>query len=180
MSLRGKLKGGKVTASFESGIVSPVAKRRVDARGAASASVLALTLALLVPGTTSAQKTSLVSTASMVGGPGHEMVGVPCQVNGTDRRYVCVIDSGATFTIISDRVLRAEGPTIDMTTGNGKVRVHQRDVSLTIAEGLELRARALVQSRMLEGIDILLGQDVLRQFKYVTFDYENRKVEFQR
>lgn len=67
-----------------------------------------------------------------------------------------------------------------MTTGNGAVRVHQREVSLTLAKGLDVKSKALVQSRMVEGVDILVGQDVLRQFKYVTFDYENRKVEFQR
>lgn len=116
----------------------------------------------------------------MVTEPRREMVGVPCQINGKQRQYTCLIDSGATYTVVSDRVVRAEGPTIEMTTGNGSVRVHQREVLLTIANGLALKSKALVQSRMLEGVDILLGQDVLRQFKYVMFDYENQKVEFQR
>ena len=106
--------------------------------------------------------------------------GLPCQINGMKRRYTCVIDSGATYTIISDRVVKADGTAIDLTTGNGVVRVHQREVSITIAAGLELKSKALVQSGMVEGIDIFVGQDVLRQFKYVMFDYENHKVEFQR
>ncbi len=127
-----------------------------------------------------AQKTTVVATVRMAAEPGHEMVGVPCQINGGRHRYICVIDSGATYTVVSDRVLNAEGPIIEMTTGNGVVRAHQRQVSLTIAEGLELRSKVLVQTRMLEGVDILIGQDVLRQFKYVIFDYENRSVEFQR
>lgn len=111
--------------------------------------------------------------------PDHMMVGVPCQINGGQHRYVCLIDSGATNTIISDRVLKAEGPLIELTTGNGVVHVHQREVSLTIAENLRLKSKAFVQSMMLQGVDILVGQDVLRQFRLVIFDYETQQVEFQ-
>jgi hypothetical protein len=134
---------------------------------------------LISPGTRG-QKMSIVTTVRMISETRHGMVGVPCQINGKQHSYTCLIDSGATFTVVSDRVLRAEGPTIEMTTGNGVVIVHQREVLLTIAEGLELKAKALIQSRMLVGVDVLVGQDVLRQFKYVLFDYENQKVEFQR
>jgi hypothetical protein len=127
---------------------------------------------------------SIVTTVRMISEPHHKMVGVPCQINGQingkQHPYTCLIDSGATFTVVSDRVLRAEGPTIEMTTGNGVVIVHQREVLLIIAEGLELKAKALIQSRMVDGVDVLVGQDVLRQFKYVLFDYENQKVEFER
>jgi hypothetical protein len=136
--------------------------------------------ALSTPQASRCQSTSIVTTAKMAVEPNHEMVGVPCQINGSKHWYTCVIDSGATYTIVSDRVVKAEGPTITMTTGNGVVRVHQREVSLTIADGLQLKSKALVQRKMIEGVDILVGQDVLRQFKYVTFDYENRQVEFQR
>jgi hypothetical protein len=127
-----------------------------------------------------AQNATVVTTIRMSVDAGHEMVSIPCRVNGSERLYTCVIDSGATYTVISDRVVKATGPSIDMTTGNGVVRVHQREVSLTFADGIELKSKALVQQKMLQGVDILVGQDVLRQFKYVTFDYENRKVEFQR
>jgi hypothetical protein len=136
-------------------------------------------VALLIPLAGWGQKMSVV-TIRMAIDPDHEMVGVPCQINGIQRRYICVIDSGATYTIVSDRVVKPEGPTIEMTTGNGVVRVHRREVSITIAKGLELKSQALVQTKMLEGVDVLLGQDVLRQFKYVTFDFENLQVEFQR
>jgi hypothetical protein len=112
--------------------------------------------------------------------PNHSMVAVRCQLNGSERRYLCVIDSGATHTVISDRVLKAEGPLVDMTTANGVIHVHQRDVSLTIADGLEVKSKALVEPHMTEDIDILLGQDVLRQFRSVVFDYDNRQVEFHR
>jgi hypothetical protein len=127
-----------------------------------------------------AQKIDTVTTVRMEDDPDHKMVGVACQINAGRRRYICVIDSGATNTIISDRVMKAEGPLIEMTTGNGVVRVHQRDVLLTIADGLELKSKAFVQSMMLQGVDILVGQDVLRQFRFVIFDYQTRQVEFQK
>ena len=138
-----------------------------------------VSLVLLASQTSPAQQMSKVTAVRMEDDPYHQMVGVTCRVNGSRRRYVCVIDSGATNTIVSDRVLKAEGPLIEMTTGNGVVRVHQREVSLTIADGLELKAKALVQSMMLQGVDILVGQDLLRQFRFVIFDYEARQVKFQ-
>ena len=146
----------------------------------AMALVLCWTGVITLPSETRAQSASVVTTIRMTVEAGHEMVSIPCQVNGSVPLYTCVIDSGATYTVISDRVVKPTGPSIDMTTGNGVVRVHQREVSLTFADGMELKSKALVQQKMLPGVDILIGQDVLRQFKYVTFDYENRKVEFQR
>jgi hypothetical protein len=142
--------------------------------------LLVISIALLAIRSGQTQAASIVTTVRMEADPDHKMVGVLCRVNGTEHSYICVIDSGATNTIISDRVLTGEGPTIDMTTGNGVVRVRQRVVSLTIAGGLRLKSKAYVQSAMPEGVDILVGQDVLRQFQFVIFDYENRQVEFQR
>jgi len=136
-------------------------------------------LAVFVP-RAQAQSVDPVTAIRMAADPSHKMVGFPCQVNDDPRRYVCLIDSGATNTIVSDRVVKAEGPVIEMSTGNGVVRVHQREVSLTIAGGLELKSKAFIQSMMLQGVDILVGQDVLRQFKSVIFDYENAQVEFRR
>lgn len=127
-----------------------------------------------------AQKMNLVTAIRMAADPDHKMVRVPCQVNGDHRRYICLIDSGATNTIISDRVVKADGPFIEMTTGGGVVRVHQQEVDLTIADSLQVKAKAVVQSSMMQGVDILVGQDVLRQFKSVIFDYENARVEFCR
>jgi gag-polyprotein putative aspartyl protease len=111
--------------------------------------------------------------------PKDKMVAVSCQINGARRWYVCVIDSGATGTIISDRVVKAEGPSVALRTGNGIIQVHQREVSLTIA-GLELKPTAAVSHLMPQDIDILVGQDVLRQFRSVIFDYEKQQVEFHR
>lgn len=141
---------------------------------------VAASLVLITALTTHAQKINKVTAVHMQDDPDHKMVGVQCQVNAGRRRYTCVIDSGATNTIVSDRILKAEGPLISMTTGNGIVYVHQRKVSLRIADGLELESKAFVQSMKLDGIDVLVGQDVLRQFHCVTFDYETRQVEFER
>jgi hypothetical protein len=141
--------------------------------------VLLACLALFAP-QAHAKKTNLVIAIRMTADPDHKMVGVPCQVNGDRRQYICLIDSGATNTIVSDRVVKAEGPVIEMSTGSGVVRVHQREVDLTLADGLQLKAKALVQSMMLQGVDILVGQDVLRQFRSIIFDYENGQVEFRR
>src|SRR5580693_4151867 len=111
----------------------------------------------------------------------HKMVALSCQINGSRRWYICVIDTGATNTVISDRVLKAEGPSMDLATANGMIHGHQRDVSLTMANGLVLKSEAFVEPNMtLQDIDILLGQDVLRQFRFVVFDYEKQQVEFHR
>jgi predicted aspartyl protease len=112
--------------------------------------------------------------------PTHDMVAINCRINRAGRWYLCVIDTGATYTVVADRVLKAEGPLVDLTTANGVVRVRQREVSLTIADGLELKSRAFVQSNMLQDVDILIGQDVLRQFRSVIFDYQKQQIEFHR
>jgi hypothetical protein len=111
--------------------------------------------------------------------PKESLVAVSCQINGAGRWYVCVIDSGATCTAISDRVLKAEGTLVSLNTASGVIHAHQREVSLKIGEGLELKSKAVVESNtMPQDVDILVGQDVLRQFRSVVFDYEKQQVEF--
>jgi len=141
---------------------------------------VAVCLALLTGPAATAHKGNRVTAVRMEDDPEFHMVWVYCRIKGAPRRYVCVIDSGATMTIISDRILQAEGPAVRITTGNGEVRANQREVSLIIAEVLEVRSKASVQPKMPEGVDILVGQDVLRQFRSVIFNYETREVEFQR
>jgi hypothetical protein len=121
------------------------------------------------------------ATAVRMESPDRSMVTVSCKIKGVVRSYICVIDSGATFTVISDRVLKPEGPLVEMTTGNGVIRVHQREVSLTIGDDLELKSKAFIESKMMpENVDVLVGQDVLRQFRSVVFDYDKQQVEFRR
>jgi hypothetical protein len=187
LSLTGKTSRGMLPGNSGFGIARSRNGRGRGPKGKATRTRLGIllelaglvSLLLLGSQTSPAQQMNKVTAVRMEEDPGHQMVGVTCRVNGSPRRYVCVIDSGATNTIVSDRVVKAEGPLIEMITGNGVVRVHQREVSLTIADGLELKAKALVQSMMLQGVDILVGQDVLRQFRFVIFDYEARQVEFQ-
>jgi hypothetical protein len=126
-------------------------------------------------------RTNNAFAVPMEGDTAHKMIGVGCRLNGSSRWYVCVVDSGATYTVVSDRVLKADGPLANLTTANGVVPVHQREVSLTLANGMQLKSQALVQSALMpEGIDILLGQDVLRQFRLVILDYDKQQVEFRR
>ena len=141
---------------------------------------LLICIALLTTVRCQGQKVSEVTTVRMDTDAAHKMVRVPCQINGGRYRYTCLIDSGATNTIISDRIVRADRKITEISTGGGVVRVGQREVVLTIADKLELKSKASIQSMMPEGIDILLGEDILRQFKFVIFDYENQQVEFQK
>lgn len=108
------------------------------------------------------------------------LIGVRCQIKGSRRHYVCVIDSAATYTVISDQVIKPGGFTAYIDTTNGLVKGPVREVSLIIGDGPELKAQAFVPSKMPPGIEILIGQDVLRQFRSVLFDYNTQKVEFQR
>jgi hypothetical protein len=110
----------------------------------------------------------------------NDLIGVRCQIKGSRRHYLCVIDSGATNTVISDQVIKPEGFRAYMDTTNGLVIVPIQEVSLIIADGPELKAQAFVPSKMPKGIQILIGQDVLRQFHSVVFDYKSRKIEFRR
>lgn len=111
----------------------------------------------------------------------HWMVGIDCRISGADKPHICVIDSGASHTMISDKIVKPEGPLIDVTTANGVIHAHARHVSFTITDSLHLDSLALVQSQMTPpDIEILLGQDVLRQFRSVIFDYEKEEVEFHR
>jgi hypothetical protein len=111
----------------------------------------------------------------------HLMISVSCQINGKGPRYWCVIDSGATHTIISERILKAEGPLVDVITANGVVHMHQKTISLNLAGQIELKANVFVQSGEMPGdAEVLLGEDVLRQFHAVVFNYEKQQVEFRR
>lgn len=111
----------------------------------------------------------------------HLMISIGCQINGKGPRYSCVIDSGATHTIVSERILKAEGPLVDVVTANGVVHMHQKTISLNLAGQIELKANVFVQSGGMPGdAEVLLGEDILRQFHSVVFNYEKRQVEFYR
>jgi hypothetical protein len=126
------------------------------------------------------QKTSTIITAKMESDPAHNLIGVRCRIKGSPHLYLCVIDSGATNTAVSDQVVKPQGIMVYMDTTNGVVRVPKREVSLTIADGPELKAQAFVPSKMPAGVQVLIGQDILRQFCSVVFDYNTREIEFRR
>jgi hypothetical protein len=109
------------------------------------------------------------------------MIAVACRIDGDSHPRKCMIDTGATHTMISDKLLVAEGPVVVVATPNGLIHAHQRQVSLTLDGRLQLESTAFVGSNMTPGgIEILLGEDVLRQFRSVIFDYENQEIEFHR
>jgi hypothetical protein len=59
--------------------------------------------------------------------------------------------------------------------------MHQKMVSLNLAGQIELKANVFVQSGEMPGdAEVLLGEDVLRQFHAVVFNYEKQQVEFRR
>jgi hypothetical protein len=152
--------------------------------GAVNAKALGLivigSLSFVPPAIAQVPNMRTITTAKMETDPAHNLVGVSCQIKGSRRRYLCVIDSGATNTVVSDQVIKAEGVMTYMDTTNGIVRVPKREVSLIIGDGPELKAQAFVPSKMPEGIQILIGQDVLRQFCSVLFDYNTGEIEFRR
>jgi hypothetical protein len=111
----------------------------------------------------------------------HLMISIGCQIDGKGPHYSCVIDSGATHTIVSDKIVKPDGPVVEVTTANGVVRMHQKRIRLSLSGQLDLETNAFVQSGgMPEDAEILLGEDVLRQFRSVVFNYEKEQVEFYR
>jgi hypothetical protein len=142
---------------------------------------IGLALALTLPIRARAQKSKSVTSVAMQDDPAHLMIAVGCRIGAVETIYRCVIDSGATHTMISAKLLKPKGPVIDVTTANGVIQVRQQEVSLMIGGTLKLKSQAFVQSTdMPEGVDVLLGQDVLRQFRSVIFDYDKHQVEFRR
>jgi hypothetical protein len=126
-----------------------------------------------------AHKANNVTVVKMLDDPTYGTISVSCRIKGVGRNYICLIDSGATYTVVSDRVLEAKGPLMEMSTSNGIIRGHQRELSLTIADSLNLHSKAFVDASMPNDVDILVGQDILRQFSSVIFDYRNRQVELR-
>lgn len=142
---------------------------------------IGLALAFTSPMPAPAKEPESITSVAMQDDSAHLMITVSCQIGSAGPVYRCVIDSGATHTMISEKLLKPKGPVIDVTTGNGVIRVHQQEVSLTIAGAIKLKSQAFVQSTLMpQGVDVLLGQDVLRQFRSVIFDYDKHRVEFRR
>jgi hypothetical protein len=106
-------------------------------------------------------------------------VGFLCGINGSKPVYNCIIDSGASNTLVSDRILKPEGPVRHVITGGGVIPVHEQSVSFRLTDGLDVNVMAYVQLMTLDGMDVLIGQDFLRHFKSVVFDYERGQVKFQ-
>lgn len=107
------------------------------------------------------------------------LIQIPCQTE-TGKTYACTLDTGAarsvgaSYTAIT--VNSSEQAELTTVSGSGGAAVVP--TYLTIS-GQRFRIPLMVwQGRKKLGFDILLGQDVLRQFKSVTVDYVHHVVIF--
>lgn len=111
---------------------------------------------------------------------GGGVVEVRCGINGSKRQYNCIVDSGASNTLVSARILKPKGPLKHMATGAGMMPVYEQAIRLSIADGVDVDLTAYVEMAELRGIDVLIGQDFLRHFKSVVFDYAHNRFIFTR
>ena len=105
---------------------------------------------------------------------------IPCSTYLGERE--CVIDTGASTTILDKRaVVGGAWLGADVTGGlAGPVKMKLLETSVRIA-GVEVRSVVRVTDlRARIGEDVLLGEDVLKQFDSVAIDYKHHVVIFQK
>jgi len=95
--------------------------------------------------------------------------------------YEFWLDTGASMTTVSDQILRPEkgDETMNMATATGITRVSRRRLAFSIAEFSSSHVCLLGHIDAALQIDVIVGQDFLRQFDSVTFDYARRRVIFE-
>src|SRR5579872_3410893 len=74
----------------------------------------------------SPRKREFIMMTPTEGGGG--VVGVRCGINGSKRQYNCIVDSGASNTLVSDRILKPKGPLKHMATGAGMMPVYEQAI----------------------------------------------------
>jgi hypothetical protein len=100
--------------------------------------------------------------------------------DGAEREIEAVIDTGAAVSIVSPRIAADlalelktwEGPSIVMVNGQRTPPLGRVELSLTIGTK-SIKADLLVLE--MRGIDVLLGNDVLRRFKTLEIEYGTGK-----
>ena len=112
---------------------------------------------------------------------------VTVTING--RPATLLVDTGAASTIIRPELAGVRVP-LDRSRFRGDVGFEARGVWQTVQFGLgktwstplEVGAVDLTEAMQRYGrpIDGLLGQDVLRRFRRVTFDYDTKKLLLER
>lgn len=107
------------------------------------------------------------------------LVVIPCSTDRGERE--CVIDTGASGTIIDKRAVRGALLGSSVTGGlGGPIDMQVREASIWIA-GVEVKSLVRVTDlRSRIGEDVLLGEDVFKQFDSVLIDYKNHLVVFQK
>jgi hypothetical protein len=106
---------------------------------------------------------------------------VACKIEGIDRDLRCMIDSGAAMTLVSNKLLKADGgggTGATMVTTNGDASVSTKRVVYSIG-GQKFGGACVLTAldpRMELLFDAVVGQDVLQLFGTVTFDFKNRTV----
>lgn len=97
-----------------------------------------------------------------------------------------LVDTGATYTIVDASILppnahkRQCGHSISMT-GNGLVKKHRLSMRFNLGEKyiMEIRVgQQIVTSHPECPFSIIIGQDLLRQFRHITIDYVEKTIEF--
>ena len=107
--------------------------------------------------------------------------GLPCVPCSTNRgNYDCVLDTGAAATVIDERSVAATvwlgAQQVDGLDGSHTMRL--LETSITVG-GVPLKVVAHVTNlRSTIGADVIIGEDVLRQFRSVTIDYKSKTALF--
>jgi hypothetical protein len=107
------------------------------------------------------------------------LVVIRCSTDRGERE--CVIDTGSSGTIIDKRAVRGALLGSDSIGGlAGPIDMQVREASIWIA-GVEIKSLVRVTDlRSRIGEDVLLGEDVFKQFDLVAIDYKHRVVIFQK
>lgn len=137
--------------------------------------------------TTTSGKATTVHVHVLHGGSGSVLVIVPITINGHGP-YNFALDTGASITILSDQIAQSIGlPTAGpgqpvAGVGGNEVAVPVRVDKWSLG-GLELPASIITRGKLPDssksnGLEGLLGSDVLSKFGQLTIDYSAGTVTF--
>ena len=114
-----------------------------------------------------------------------DLIYIRAVVNGN--RTTLLVDTGAVFTIFTVKAvptLRAD-PTVTIQTAQGSVLASRRPVGLALGDSgtpekhCAFRLNAVVGNFKFPNAEGVVGLDILRLFKSVTFDFKNSVIILQ-
>ena len=94
-----------------------------------------------------------------------------------------LVDTGCTRTIVSQTIVDGEGRGVEITLMDGRAVRSAGEARVAIEiDREEFLVECVVMSRVVPGFDVILGIDVLKQFKSVTFEgtnvvFEHRNID---